>query len=65
MWSVPAGLYSFRWAALAAYLDTRVNQALLKWKFVNKMRTAGLPAIRDTPPPPAQPFISPVQHTFS
>jgi hypothetical protein len=65
MKSGPAGLYSVRGVSSAPYLDKRVERVLLKWKFSNRMRTAGLAAIRDIPPLLAQPFISLVQHTFS
>jgi hypothetical protein len=37
MWSAPAGLYSIRRVGSAAYLDKRVERALLKWWLVNKM----------------------------
>jgi hypothetical protein len=58
-------LYSIRRVRSAAYLDKRVEGALLKWCLVNKMLKAELATIRDTPPLPDWPFISPVQHTFS
>jgi hypothetical protein len=50
--------------SFAAYLDKGVEQVLSKCGFFRKMRTARRAAIRDVPPPPAQPFISPVQHTY-
>jgi hypothetical protein len=54
-------LYSIRRVSSAAYLVKRLERALWKWKFISKMRTAGLAAVRDMLPP-AQPFISQVQH---
>jgi hypothetical protein len=57
------GLYSIRRMSFAAYLIKRVTQDLLKHSIFRKMQTAGLAAIRDIPPPPAQPFISLVQDT--
>jgi hypothetical protein len=39
--------------------------ALLEWWLINKMSMAWPAAIRDILPPPTQPFISQVPHTFS
>jgi hypothetical protein len=58
-----AGLYSIRRASSAAYPFKRAERPLWKCMFIGRMQTAGPSAIRDTPPPPAQPFISPVQDT--
>jgi len=61
----PAGLYLSRRVSSAAYLIKPMDRVLLKWKSFNKMRTAGLAAMRDIPPQLAQPFISLVQYTCS